>query len=354
MEESLQVLLSKHLPLSESQKRRISEACVGVMLAGSSHLSQVGKWLGHSTQQRSRERWLRRLLDAPFMRQAFVYAPLVKQVLASYQVSRLHLLMDRSSVVAGKLDLLSLSLLYRKRALPLVWTVMPTGMSGYERQVALVERVQSLLPSTQHIIFHGDNEFGIPLLIYVRHLGWDVMLGQNGKNCFHLGNYNWQTLCDLSIQRRRNIYLPDVYLTKKHDYGKLNVVAFYHPRFKKNRRQSNIRYLATTLPITPHLLVTGKARWGIECQFKDFKSAGWQLNHTGIHDENRLEALLNLLSIAYLWSTCLGRWLCKIGKRSLVDAHARRGLSYFRIGWDWIVHQFRVQGLCPVLSRLYH
>ncbi|MEL6524511.1 MAG: transposase [Chloroflexota bacterium] len=355
MEESLQVLLGKHLPLSESQKRRISQACVGVMLAGSSHLSQVGKWLGHGTQQRSRERWLRRLLDAQFMRQEFVYAPLVKKILASYQVSRIHLLIDRSSLVVGKLDLLSLSLLYRKHALPLVWTVMPTGMSGYERQIALIDRVQSLLPSTKQIIFHGDNEFGgIPLLIYVRHLGWDVMLGQNGKNCFYLENHKWQTLGNLSVQRRHNIYLSDVYLTKKHDYGKLNLVAFYHPRFQKKRRKRDIRYLATTLPITPRLLVTGKARWGIECQFKDFKSAGWQLNHSCLRDENRLEALLNLLSIAYSWATCLGRWLCKIGKRYLVDAHARRGLSYFRIGWDWLVHQFRVQGLCPVLSRLYH
>lgn len=354
MEESLQVVFSKNMLLSTSQQSRISEACVAVMLAGSCQLSQVAKWLGHGTQQRSRERWLRRLLDAPFMRQEFLYTPLIKQMLAYYQVPRLHLLMDRSSVVAGKIDLLSLSLLYRKHAVPLVWTVMPTGMSGYEHQVGLINRVQSLLPSTEQVIFHGDNEFGgIPLLIYLRQLGWDAMLGQSGKNCFHRGNYKWQAFSELAVQRKHNIYLSDVYLTKEHDYGKLNVVAFYHPRFKKKRRQSDIRYLATTLPITPQLLVTGKARWGIECQFKDFKSAGWQLNTTGLHDENRIEALLNLLSSSYLWATCLGRWLCKTGKRHLVDAHGQRGLSYFRIGWDWLVHQFRVQGLCPALSRLY-
>lgn len=355
MEESLQVLLSTQLPLSSSQQRRISEACTAVMLAGSSHLPQVAKWLGQGTQQRSRERWLRRLLDAPFMRQEWVYGPVVRHLLASYRVSRLHVLMDRSSLVAGETDLLSLSLLYRKRALPLVWDIMPTGMSGYERQVALLERCQDLLPPAQQVIFHGDNEFGgIPLLIAIRQLGWDAILGQNGKNCFHQGDRHWQALSELSVQRGGNLYLPEVYLTKDHDYGKLNMVAFYHPRFKNQRRQSDIRYLATTLPITPHLLVTGQARWGIECQFKDFKSAGWQVNCTRIHDVTRLEALLNLLSMAYLWATCLGRWLCKTGKRYLVDGHGRRGLSYFRIGWDWLVHQFRVQGLCPVLSRLYY
>lgn len=355
MEESLQVLLSSKLPLSRVQQGRISEACAAVLLAGSSHLSTIAKWLEQSTQQRSRERWLRRLLDAPYMRQEFVYAPLVRQVLASYQVSRLHVLMDRSSLVAGQTDLLSVSLMYRKRALPLVWEVMPTGMSGYERQRTLLERCQSLLPRMQQIIFHGDNEFGgIPLLIYIRQMGWEAMVGQNGKNCFHYGKNDWQAFDQLPVKRGRNLYLQDVYLTKEHNYGKLNVAAFYHPRFKNKRRQSDLRYLATTLPITPHLLVTGKARWGIECQFKDFKSAGWQIDCTLIRDRNRLEALLNLLSIAYLWATCLGRWLCKTGKRSLVDGHGQRGLSYFRIGWDWLVHQFRVQGTIPVLSRLYH
>jgi hypothetical protein len=355
VEESLQVFLSKKLPLSPSQGGRISEACLAVMLAGSSHLSQVAKWLGHETQQRSRERWLRRLLDAPFMRQEFVYTPLVQELLASHPVSRLHLLMDRSSVVAGKTDLLSLSLLYRKRALPLVWDLMPTGMSGYEHQVALIERCQAVLPPAQEIIFHGDNEFGgIPLLICLRQLGWEALLGQNGKNCFHQGDHKWQALNTLAVQRNRNLYLPAVYLTKDHDYGKVNLVAFYHPRFKNQRRQSDIRYLASTLPITPHLLVTGKARWGIECQFKDFNSAGWHVNSTDIRDHQRLEALLNLLSVAYLWATCLGRWLCKAGKRYLVDGHGQRGLSYFRIGWDWIVHQFRVHGTVPVLSRLYY
>ena len=355
MEESLQVLLSRHLPLSPAQKGRIADACSAGMLAGSSHMSQVAKWLGHSSQQRSRERWLRRLLDASFMRQEFVYTPLIQQMLKSYAVTRLHLLMDRSSLVAGETDLLCLSVLYRKRALPLVWDVMPTGMSDYERQSALIKRCIPVLPSTQQVIFHGDNEFGgIPLLRYVRHLGWDVMVGQNAKNCFHQGDYDWQPLGHLPVQRQCNIYLQDVYLTKEHNYGHLNVVAFYHPRFKNKRRQSDIRYLATTLPITPHLLVTGKGRWGIECQFKDFKSAGWQVNCTAIHAANRLEALLNLLSVAYLWATCLGRWLCKTGQRRLVDGHGRRGLSCFRIGWDWLVHQFRVQGLCPVLSRLYY
>ncbi|MEO1646366.1 MAG: hypothetical protein AAFR67_14330, partial [Chloroflexota bacterium] len=228
MEESLQVLLSENLPLSSCQNTRISQACSAVMLAGSSHLSQIAKWLDRRIQQRSRERWVRRLLDATFMRQEFVYAPLVKYLLSAYRVSRLHISMDRSSLVAGETDLLSLSLLYRKRAIPLVWDVMPTGMSGYERQVALIDRAEYLVPPVETIIFHGDNEFGgIPLLRNIQQRGWEAIVGQNGKNCFHHGDYQWQAFNKLPIQRGYNLYLNEVYVTKEHDYGKLNVVAFY-------------------------------------------------------------------------------------------------------------------------------
>lgn len=355
MEKSLQVLLSSYLPLSPAQRQRVSDVCSSVMLAGSSYLPQIAKWLPRETQQASRERCLQRLLDAAFMQQEFVYAPLVKQALYEYRVPHLHLLMDRSPLVAGKIDLLSFSLLFRKRAVPLGWDVMPHGMSGYEQQANLINRCLSLLPSSEHVIFHGDNEFGgIPLVQFVRQQGWDVMVGQSQKHYYHHGDYNWYQLRDLPVTRSQNIYLSAIYLTKEHNYGSLNLVGFFHPRFKGNRRQQEIRYLATSLPITPHLLVTGKGRWGIECQFKDFKSAGWHLDWSKIRAFNRLEALLNLLSISYLWATCLGRWLCKAGKRRLVDGHAQRGLSYFRIGWDWLVHQFRMQGLCPALLRLYH
>jgi hypothetical protein len=355
MEQSLQVLLSTYLPLSLAQKQRISDACLSVMLAGSSHLPQLAKWLPHQTQQASRERWLQRLLDAPYMQQEFVYAPLVKQCIQTYRAPCLHLLMDRSPLIAGESDYLCVSLLFRKRAIPLGWDVMAHGMSGYDQQIRLITRCLALLPDSEQIIFHGDNEFGgIPLLQFMRDKGCDVIVGQSQKHYYRYADSDWHQLRELSVKRSQNIYLSNIYLTKEHDYGQLNLVGFFHPRFKGTRRQQEVRYLATTLPITPRLLVTGKGRWGIECQFKDFKSAGWYMNWSKIRAFNRLESLLNLLSIAYLWATCLGRWLCKTGKRRLVDNHAQRSLSYFRIGWDWLVHQFRVHGLCPTLLRLYH
>lgn len=143
-------------------------------------------------------------------------------------------------------------------------------------------------------------------------------------------------------------------MTKDYGYGPLNVFAFYQPRFKgRGERTRDIGYYATTLPITPALRRQGHQRWGIEGGFKDFKSAGWQVHESALRDAKRREGLMVILSLAYVWATGIGRWLCKVGKRQLVDSKQQRHLSLFRIGWDWLVHQYVMDLSCPALLTLY-
>ena len=97
---------------------------------------------------------------------------------------------------------------------------------------------------------------------------WDVMVGQSQKHYYHHGDYQWYQLRDLPVTRSHNVYLSGVHLTKEHDYGDLNVVGFFHPRFKGSRRQQEIRYLATSLPITPRLLSQAKGDGALSASLK--------------------------------------------------------------------------------------
>ena len=121
-----------------------------MLLAGTTHLSKIARWLTDDTQQDSRIQWIRRLLEANYMRQEYVYYPLIQHALSQYKANRLHLIMDRSPLpdhgTHQGCDLLSVSLNFRKRAIPLVWEFMPHGMSGYDRQTRLIERCRPLLP----------------------------------------------------------------------------------------------------------------------------------------------------------------------------------------------------------------
>jgi len=334
VEKSLQGLFEEVLHLSRTQKGRIRNLCMGVLLAGTSHLSKIARWLPQETNQDSRIQWIRRTLETAYLSQEYVYQPLVRAALKAHRASVLHLVMDRSPLPDKQTDLLSLNLNFRKRAIPLVWEFMPHGMSGYDRHTRLVDRCLPILPAHSRVVFHGDNEFGgVPLMQYIRHLNWDVIVGQASRTCYR--NYpdgEWQTLSTLPVTKSRSIYVRDIELTKSHGYGLLNLFAFRKPRFSTHHRKQDVIYCATSLPITPALRRIGRRRWGIECCFKDFKSSGWQLQMSNLSHSKRREGLMTVLSVAYLWATCLGRWLCKCGRRAEVDSKAQRHLSLFRIG----------------------
>jgi hypothetical protein len=299
MEETLQVLFEDTLPLSKAQNTHLRQVCVGVLLAGNSQLTRIARWLHQQTQQDSRVQWLRRLLQARFMSQECVYYPVVQRVLAHHSAAPIHLIMDRTALGDGQTDLLSLSLSFRKRAIPLVWHFMPQGMSDYTLQKHLIERCQPLLPSNTPVILHGDNEFGsVRLMQHLRYLGWDFLVGQSSKNYYrHSPLGAWQSLSTLPVSPRQAVYLSHIELTKDYAYGPLNLFAFYQPRYTNRHRKHDITYCATSLPITPALRRLGHRRWGIECCFKDFKSAGWNVQCSDLTHPERREGLFTVLSL---------------------------------------------------------
>lgn len=355
VEKSLQAVIDASIPLSQAQRRRIREGCEGLLLARSSQLSWIARRLPQSSCKDSRVKWLSRLLETPYLAQDYVYAPFVKQMLKQHKPAHLHLLMDRTNFAVHETDLLCISLNFRKRAIPIAWEFMAEGMSAYARQKALIERAIPLLPAKIPVIFHGDNEFGsVSLMQYLQALNWDFIVGQASKNCYRTyPNGDWQTFADLGVTKRQSVYLERVEVTKKYGYGLVNVFGFYKPRFGKKSRKQDIIYCATSLPINRAIRRVGHRRWGVECQFRDMKSSGWNIQNCDISHPKRREGLLNLVNLSYLWATCLGRWLCKTSQRYLVDAKTHRHLSLFRIGWDWLVNQYSTGRRCPALLSLY-
>lgn len=355
VEKSLQAVIDATIPLSDAQRGRIKQACLAVLLARSSELSWIARRVPQATNKDSRIQWLRRLLGSRYLCQEFVYAPFVKKMLGTHQPPVLHVLMDRTIFSAHDTDIVMLSLNFRKRALPIGWLFMDHGMSGYDIQQALIDRCHRLLPSGVPVIFHGDNEFGsVRLMQYLQQLGWDFVVGQSSKNYYRIySDEQWQTFGSLPVTKTRSVYLEKVEVTKKYGYGLLNAFGFYAPRFSKKERKQDIIYCATSLPITPTLRRVGHRRWGVECEFKDMKSSGWNVQDCELSHPRRREGLLTILNICYFWATCLGRWLCKTSQRHLVDARPHRHLSLFRIGWDWLVNQYSTGRKCPALLSLY-
>lgn len=352
LDDCVQALFEQYVPLSQAQRERISQFCCSQILAGSSQLPQLANWLGRSSQQAYREQWLRRLLQAPFVRQEYIYEPWLKQALQGYDAPMWHLVLDRSNLVSQKVDVVMVALAYRKRAIPLKWLQIPYGGVAVETYIELLQACQHLLSSNVAVTVHGDAEFGaIPMLHFVRRQNWHFILGQRAHYQVRPTTVDqWQALDDFPMPKARGLYLQQMILTKEHRYWAANLFGF---RQLNHSGQDEKRFYATSLPITASLRRLGKRRWGIEACFQDFKSSGWHLHQSQVQDATVREGLLVLLSCTYLWLTCLGRWLGKTGQRQQVDAHSIRQLSYFRLGRDWLVHQFRHGLTIPHLLTLY-
>jgi len=171
LDECMQALFDEYVPLSPAQRQRLGQFCTCVLLAGSSHLPQLARWLGRQAQQGSRERWLRRLLDAPFVSQELVYEPWVKNALQPYRPACWHVVLDRTQWL-HEVDLVMVALSYGKRAIPLKWQQVPYGGASTQTYIDLLKHCQPLIPSDVRVVVHGDAEFGaIPMLQFVQQQG---------------------------------------------------------------------------------------------------------------------------------------------------------------------------------------
>jgi hypothetical protein len=355
-DECLQALFYEYLPLSRVQSQRVAQLCSGVMLAEHSHLRQIAKWVKDEGELASREQWVRRLLETEFLTCERVYHPLVQHALAGNPRQRWHVIIDRSTLDGKQKDWIVVSLAYRKRAIPLSWACVPYGGVTAEEHIPLLKQCVPLLPKGEPVVLHGDSEFGHGLMrTFAQQQGWDFILGQRNHYQFRFATcQTWQPLASLPVTQQRACYLSKIILTKQTALPPVNLFACYAPaRLTPHKRIPERHYYATSLPISHKLRTIGRRRWGTEPFFRDFKSAGWHVNASHLTQPKRFESLLTILATCYLWATCIGRWLCKTGQRSRVDAAAQRHFSFFRLGLDWIVHQYRCGADCPHLLTLY-
>ena len=360
LEDTMNHLFQGIIPISPSQNGRLARACSAMTLAENVSLSKMANRMSGISQKSGHIRFLERLFKAEFVSQELVYQPFLAHFLRKRHDPVWYILMDRSTLHGHDTEMLVISLAYYGHAIPLVWEIIDFGCTGASEQIELLKRLVTLLnnirPQNTRIIFQADTEFGsVEVIKFLCQQNWDFILAQPANTSYRFrGTDQWYSLKDLPVSPRQSIYLENIEWTAQHIYGCFNLFAFYQPHqnsaFSQRR---DYRYCLTNLRITHTLRSQGRRRWGIECFFKDCKSGGFDIEKSHFRHHERWERLLTILALNYLWLTSLGRWLSKVGKRALVDAKARRQLSYFRIGWDWLLLVFSQGGKIPLISTLY-
>jgi hypothetical protein len=76
-------------------------------------------------------------------------------------------------------------------------------------------------------------------------------------------------------------------------------------------------------------------RWQIEMSFKAMKSSGFDIEHTHLQNIQRIEKLILLVMIAFVWCYKVGIYLHLINPIT-IKKHGRKAKSIFKYGLNFI------------------
>ena len=279
-----------------------------------------------STQRRFR-RWLatRRIEVAP------LYGPLIQQALREWGPHTLYLALDTSQLW-NRYCLIRLAVVYRGRAVPVVWEVIEHGSRSvpHEAYAALVDAVPALLPAGSKVVFLADRGFAdTALLAHLRRLGWHFRI--RSKAPFRVLRPG-QPTCkveEVALAPGRALFLQNVALTTE-QCGPVSL-ALGRPT-----KTGEYWYIVSDEPTSVQTFEEYGRRFDIEENFLDDKSNGFQLESSLVRDAEALTHLCCVLAVATLYLVAQGTQVVTAHKRRWVDPHWLRGNSYLRIGWQWV------------------
>ena len=247
---------------------------------------------------------------------------------------KLTLAMDRTNWKFGEcnINILLLGVSYRNVAIPLMFKMLDKrGNSNTAERIALMQdfidwfghdRIDCLLADRE---FVGDK--------------WLEFLNRN------------QIRYHIRIRNNFQVFLPrkQTLIKVSHLFAALKVNEFKHYEHIV-RLGTALCYLSATKIITDgkveflilvsfnkpeESLTYYKERWSIESCFRGLKSSGFNIEDTHVTALDRLEKLMLLTMIAFVWCYRVGDYIDRNLKPIITKTHGRKAISVFKYGLDY-------------------
>lgn len=283
----------------------------GIFMVKDVRLGRIAEAVPLDIQQDNIAQRLRRWLKNAQVDERAIYDPVAVNILRALRHTRLRIQIDRT-IVNERLNVLMLSVYYRKRGLPLVWQVLAhQGTSTFAEREQLLAHLERLLPDGCRVLVLGDREFGTAdMMRSIRGRHWDFCLRVQGNRRLCLGTGAWVALQDLAPTPGTHYFLTDVVFTQRQCYGAV------HFALALDRTSTDPWFIATNLLPAPRTLREYARRFGCEEMFSDLKSRGFHLDQAQLIHPDRLSRLLLALALLYVWVLSVAR--------RLVFSHAAR------------------------------
>src|SRR5258708_27720664 len=286
------ILLERVLALVDSwcdrQVTNLILLMLGMYKGRSVHLTRIASKVPSRARKLSTTERLRRFLSNTAIRVDEVYDPIAQELLKRAAASgKVRLVIDSSKIGFGY-QFMVVTLCYRRRTLPLVWTWIPykKGHSQTSTQIALLREVKAWLDDSVQVVLLGDCEFGRTLLLEeLERWGWQYVLRQSGHNLVWLkGEHDWRSLASLAARGDSVGWYPHTVLTRDSAYP-THLVILWKKTFKEPW------LLATNIHCPAIALRLYSRRMWIEEMFCDMKDNAFDLEATHLRAVDRLNRL---------------------------------------------------------------
>lgn len=306
---------------------------VGIIQSQNVHLNGFGVYiLSRATYAQSHQRRFRRWLSNRRIDAMAAHHALMRQALSEWGNQRLYLSLD-TTVVWNCFCIVWVGVVYRGRTVPVAWRVVAQSSSTVRLWTIqrVLRQAARLLPDGVAVVLLADRGFGDgKLMKYLReNLGWHFRIRIKRSFTFQLVG-QWHKVSSVRLQPGQAYFTPMVSIGKIKPYPKV-YLAFAH-----DHHSGEDWVIVSDEPTTLQTFAQYRLRFQVEASFLDLKSNGFCLEASRLRDKFALSQLCGVIALTLLFLVLQGTQVLASGKRRLVDPHWQRGMSYLKLGWNWI------------------
>jgi Transposase DDE domain len=305
---------------------------VGLIHSGSVSLCAWAPYVvSRACYSQSTVRRFRRWLDNDRIEVHALYGPLIQQALSGWGDKTLYVALD-TSMLWNTYCMVRWSVIYRGRAVPLVWCVIDhrSAAVAYEVYKVLLDKAATLVPFACNVVFLGDRGFAdTELMHHLKRLGWHFRIRIKSNFWIYRPGHGGFQVRDISLAPGQARFWQGVLLSVKR-FGPVHLAVAWP------LGSDEYWYVISDEPTAVETLEEYGLRFDIAENFLDDTSNGFQLESSLIRSAKALERLCFVLAMTTLYLVSLGTSVVKQGKRRVVDPHWFRGTSYLKIGWKWV------------------
>ena len=265
-----------------------------------------------------------------------LYGPIIQEALTEWGENIIYLALD-TSMLWDRFCHIRISVIYRGRAIPLIWKTIEHGSStvAFESYQPLLEKAAQLLPLNCEVVFLADRGFAdTKLMAYLSEtVQWHWRIRIKSSFLVYRRHQRRCKISSIKLKRGQARFWHNVYITEKR-FGAV------HLALAKPHGTKEDWLIVSDQPTHVTTFDDYGLRFDIEENFLDDKSNGFQLESSLIRSADALSRLCLVLAVTTLFLVCQGTEVVESGKRRWVDAHWFRGNSYLKIGWKWVRRAF--------------